>query len=106
MYYYNINNYCIKSIRIIFYLFTCSDGIPLYGYDGNVVRGTGQIWLDNVYCQGSENSLSDCQRNSFGVNDCTHAEDVGVRCKSILIIIELTNYLFNMFFILNYLTAI
>ena len=45
-------------------------------------EGTGRIWLDNVQCTGSERVLLECITNSSGVNSCTHAQDVGVRCLS------------------------
>lgn len=39
------------------------------------------IWLDNVQCTGSESMLLDCSHRSVGNHDCSHLEDIGVRCS-------------------------
>ena len=46
--------------------------------------GIGPIWLDNVMCDGNEPSIARC--GHLGVNithNCTHANDVGVRCNGL-----------------------
>ncbi|XP_026203232.1 scavenger receptor cysteine-rich type 1 protein M130-like isoform X2 [Anabas testudineus] len=50
-------------------------------------EGTGQIWLDDVDCSGSESSLSECQHRGFGNNKCSHSKDAGVICSVPLLIL-------------------
>ena len=38
------------------------------------------IWLDDVDCFGSEENLAECLTSQFGVHNCRHSEDAGVRC--------------------------
>lgn len=48
--------------------------IPMFG------GGEGPIWLDDVDCTGSEDSIFDCNHTGFGEHNCGHAEDVGIVC--------------------------
>jgi hypothetical protein len=60
-----------------------------FGYQGSVYEygdsfgdGTGQIWMDETACNGDETTLAACSHNTWGVHDCSHAEDVAILCGS------------------------
>ena len=66
-----------------------SQFFPVYIYKGAqaltlgaVPDGTGQIWMDNVNCRGTETRLIDCPANPLGNHNCVHAEDAGVSCRT------------------------
>ena len=43
--------------------------------------GSGQIWLDDVACSGSESSIFYCGHNGWGSHNCGHSEDASVICS-------------------------
>ena len=59
-------------------------GLGSYGYSRNYAyygQGTGPIWLDNVYCTGSESAITSCSHLGFNITrSCSHREDAGVYC--------------------------
>ena len=44
--------------------------------------GTGQIWLSNLECTGTESDIDNCTHAGWGVHSCKHHDDVAVFCTT------------------------
>ena len=62
--------------------------LMFYEFVGSVVLtsgysdGSGPIFLDQLDCSGSEESLLDCPSGRpVGLHQCDHTMDVGIRCQ-------------------------
>ena len=71
------NIYCVVDDNHLWLMIT-------YRYSGrslgHVSSGSGQIWLDNVQCRGTETDIASCPHNGWGSHNCFHIEDISVRC--------------------------
>ena len=43
-------------------------------------QGSGQIWLNELNCVGTEVTVTDCAHRGWGDHDCEHSQDAGVIC--------------------------
>jgi len=62
-----------------------------YGRNGRSISnrygaGSGQIWLDGVWCSGTEMTIADCGHRGWGIHSCEHSEDVSVLCPSMRLV--------------------
>ncbi|XP_036388374.1 deleted in malignant brain tumors 1 protein-like isoform X1 [Megalops cyprinoides] len=57
----------------------CGEAVAALQY-AHFGQGTGLIFLDNLFCTGSEQSLFNCTSNGLGSHNCMHYEDAGVIC--------------------------
>ncbi|XP_048468350.1 scavenger receptor cysteine-rich domain-containing group B protein [Rhincodon typus] len=69
----------IKNVAVVCRQLGCGGAITAtelsyFGY------GRGPILLDNVNCEGTEASLSDCFNLGWGKHNCRHHEDAGAIC--------------------------
>ena len=56
-----------------------SDAVPVpRGFFG---AGVGRIHLDDLGCDGTEETLFNCSHRGIGINNCIHSEDAGVICQ-------------------------
>ncbi|XP_028407314.1 deleted in malignant brain tumors 1 protein-like [Dendronephthya gigantea] len=52
------------------------------GNSSHVPSGSGQIWLENLECTGSERNITSCVHRGWGYTYCSHSTDVGVECST------------------------
>ena len=77
----------IDNARVVCRQLGYSDAVSALSY-AHFGAGSGQIWLDDVNCAGSEDSIHNCSHNGWGSHNCGHHEDASVLCSSKYLISE------------------
>ena len=50
-------------------------------HDAFYGEGSGQIWLDDVNCVGTELTIAHCSHRGWGSHNCSHGQDASVKCN-------------------------
>ena len=45
-------------------------------------QGSGQIWLDDVNCDGTEKTIRNCSHRGWGSHNCDHTKDASINCTA------------------------
>lgn len=56
-------------------------GVGKATYSSRFGPARRRYWMDNVYCEGSENEITSCRFDGWGHNDCDFTEAAGVICQ-------------------------
>ena len=72
-----------STVRYVFVHVCCIIAGATAYKDSYFGRGTGGIFLDNLYCTRRESRLVDCRHSGIGVHNCDHSADAGLRCQGI-----------------------
>ena len=43
-------------------------------------QGSGEIWLADLNCVGTELNIGHCSHKGWGVHYCSHYRDAGIKC--------------------------
>uniref|UniRef100_S4RE54 SRCR domain-containing protein n=1 Tax=Petromyzon marinus TaxID=7757 RepID=S4RE54_PETMA len=72
----------LQDAEVVCRQLSCGSAVSAPG-NAQYGAGSGQIWMDNVQCSGSESQLSQCRQNGWGAHDCSHVEDASVICSQV-----------------------
>ncbi|KAL2102764.1 hypothetical protein ACEWY4_001932 [Coilia grayii] len=53
---------------------------------GHFGQGSGQIWMNDVQCVGTESTVKDCRSQRWGARNCSHNQDAGVICSGVKLV--------------------
>lgn len=81
-YFYTFDTYWEKGELTYCFFTFYSGGYPYEGHEHSYGHGQESmpIWLSDLECRGSEDSIVDCEHIALDVEACSHSQDAGIRC--------------------------
>ena len=74
------NGWDLQDAAVVCRELGCGDPVDaLRG--GHFGQGSGQIWMSDVQCVGSESSVKDCWSQRWGAGNCGHQQHAGIICS-------------------------
>ncbi|XP_061088838.1 deleted in malignant brain tumors 1 protein-like isoform X3 [Conger conger] len=79
------NRWDMKDAGVVCRQLGCGDAVDALG-EAHFGQGSGRIWIDYVFCRGSESSLKQCGSAGWGKHLCHHGKDTGVICSEVRLV--------------------
>ena len=73
------DNWDLKDARVVCKMLEFDGALAAPG-SATFGAGSGNILLDDVGCEGTEDALAECYHRGLEVNNCEHDSDAGVIC--------------------------
>uniref|UniRef100_A0A3B4CT25 SRCR domain-containing protein n=1 Tax=Pygocentrus nattereri TaxID=42514 RepID=A0A3B4CT25_PYGNA len=73
------NSWDMSDAAVVCGEMACGEALHAFS-DDYFGPGSGPIWMNNVYCSGSQSTLKNCISPGWGKHYCDHNKDAGVIC--------------------------
>ncbi|XP_076860596.1 antigen WC1.1-like [Brachyhypopomus gauderio] len=74
------DNWDMRDAAVVCRELDCGEAVDVLG-DSHFGPGSGQIWMDDVDCSGSESTLKNCRSAGWGKHNCNQTKNAGVICS-------------------------
>ncbi|XP_076860595.1 scavenger receptor cysteine-rich type 1 protein M130-like [Brachyhypopomus gauderio] len=79
------DNWDMRDATVVCRELDCGEALDVLG-DSYFGPGSGQIWMDDVDCSGSESTLMNCRSAEWGKHNCNQTKTAGVICSGVRLV--------------------